>query len=326
MDNYEDIKNNTLLHRQLLIEKMLKGNKKTRIINFGMNPGFVSELAKYTIRKYAELKGYKLVDGDYAKLCADMGLMKLIVAEYDNTKTNLEIDKNVFYNDWSPLGLTAEGLDSVMMSISKEEEERMLEAGFKIIKPDEGKKNSRVRFLPSVAIDMMDDCITYDHNENLINYKGYLIPHAEIISLSDFLNYKGDAPTIFYCYRPCDDALESIENVRKNGYKPLESYYPIEKKDIVNDCFDSIGALCVFKNGDHFWGGSVITMDDVNKLGFKYATPTSTQVAGGLYSAIIYILNHQNISLNEAETMKSRELMKTAKKYMGKIFYKLYKV
>jgi homospermidine synthase len=326
MDTYDDIKNNTLYHRQLLIDKLLDKSKITRVVNFGMNPGGVSEIAKYTIREYAKLKNKKLVNGDYAKLCSELGVLKLLIVEYDNTKTNLDIKKNIFYNDWSPLGLQAEGIDAVMISVSIDDEKRMEEDGIKLIKPNEGRKDTRIRFIPSMAVDMFDESITYDPNGNIIEYKGYLIPHAEIVSLSNFLNYKGNSPTIYYCYRPCDDALESIENLRKNNYKPLEHFYCIEKKDIINECFDSIGVLLVCENGDHFWGGTVLTLDDVNKLGFIYSSPTAVQVAGWIFASIKYMIKYPNIGLNEAETMKSRELMKNAEKYMGRIFYKLYKV
>jgi homospermidine synthase len=326
MDTYEDIKNNTLYHRQLIIDKLLGASKITRVVNFGMNPGGCSEIAKYTIREYAKLKNKKLVEGNYAKLCSELGVLKLLIVEYDNTETNLEIKKNVFYNDWSPLGLQAEGTDSVMMSVSIEDEKRMEADGIKLIKPNEGRKDTRIRFVPSMAINMYDKSITYDPSGEIVDYKGYLIPHAEIISLSNFLHYKGDSPTIYYCYKPCDDALESIENLRKNNYKPLEHFYCIEKKDIINNCFDSIGILLVCENGDHFWGGTVLTLDDVNKLGFVYSSPTAVQVAGWMNAGIKYMIRHPNIGLNEAETMKSRELMKNAEKYMGRIFYKLYTV
>ena len=326
IETYNEIKKNTLFHRQLIIDRLLSTSKTTRVVNFGMNPGGVSEIAKYTLREYAKLKNKKLIQGDYAKLCNELGILKLLIVEYDNTKTNLEIKKNVFYNDWSPLGLQAEGLDSVMISVSKDDEKRMEDDGVKLIKPNEGMKNTRIRFIPSIAIDMYDNAITYNPNGEIIDYKGYLIPHAEIISLSNFLNYQGDSPTIYYCYRPCDDAMESIENVRRNNNKPLEHFYCIEKKDIINECFDSIGVLLVCENGDHFWGGTVLTLDDVNKLGFIFSSPTAVQVAGWIFASIKYMIKHPKIGLNEAETMKSRELMKNAEKYMGRIFYKLYTV
>ena len=324
LDDYNKFKKSTLYFRQKQVEKLLKDTKKTRIVNFGMNPGGISEIAKFTIREYAKYRNMKLVDGDYAKLVFDLNLYKILICEYDNTKTNIKHRDDTFYNNWSPLGLTSEGLDNVMISVSKKQEQEMIDNGEKLIKPDKG--NTRIRFLPTRAIDLTDIGICYDNREELIEFNGYLIPHAEIVSLSNFLMYKGDSPTCYYIYKPCEDACESVEKLKKNDYKPLDNFYCIEQKDIINNCFDSIGVLLVAENGDHFWGGTILDMDYVKKLGIAYSTPTTIQVAGWLFSCIRYMIKYQNIGLNEAETMKSRELMKNAEKYMGKILYKLYTV
>jgi len=331
IDTYEDIRKNTLYYRQLEIEKLLKNTRKTRIINFGMNPGGISEIAKYTIREFANRKNKKLIGGDYARLCNDLDIKKLIITEYDDTQTNIrnrfsnEELKNMFINDWSPLGLTSEGLDNVMMSLNKEDESKLLEDGYKLIKPTDGTKNSRIFFLPKRGIDTTDSSVIYGCDGEPSTFEGYLIPHAEIISMSNFLNYNNDSPTIYYVYRPCDDALESIEKVRENNYKPLKNYYSIEKKDVINNCCDSIGVLLVCSDGTHFYGGVSLTMDDINKLGIEYSTPTTIQVGGWIFATIKYILSNPNIGLNEAETLKSRELMKIAKKYTGELIFRSYK-
>ena len=319
MDNYQKFKKNTIYYRQKQINKLLKDTNKTRIINFGMNPGGISEIAKITIKKYAKTKNKKLINGDYAKLVDDLQIKKILICEYDNTQTNIKQRKDTFYNDWSPLGLTSEAIDNIMISLNKDDENNLIEEGYNLIKPEED--NTRIRFLPKKAIDLTDIGYCFDNNENLIEFEGYLIPHSEIISLSNFLYYKKDSPTIFYIYRPCDDALISIDKVKENNYKPLQNFYCIEQKDIINNCFDSIGVLLITDN-DMFWGGTILDLEYVKNLGVVYSTPTSLQVAGWIFSCIRYIFKNQKIGLNEAETLKSAELMKYAKKYMGKLVYK----
>ena len=319
--NYDDFKNNTLYHRELEVDELLKNSKVTRVVNFGMNPGGISEFTKLGLKEYGKSKGKKLIKGNYARLGYELGLKKILIVEYDSQQTDLTPKKDVFYNTWSPLGAQSEFSDYVMISLNNEDLERLKDV---IIKPTEGDENTHIRFLPNRGMDTYDTGTTLDLDGEPFYYEGgMLIPHAEIFSMSRFFQYKDDAPTILYIYRPSDICLKSTENFRKNNYQPLNNYYGLESKDITNDGFDSIGALLVFENGDNFWSGTVQSQNQVLELGFKYAQATTVQVAGWIYATIKYMFKHPKDGFNEPETLKSNELFKTARKYMGKIFMKL---
>jgi homospermidine synthase len=320
-NNYEDFKNNTLYHRELEVDNLLKHTQKTRLVNMGMNPGGINEYAKLGLKEYAKTRGKRLLKGNYAKLGHDLGLKKIVIAEYDSQETDIQPKPDTFYNTWSPLGAQSEFADYVMVSLNNDDLEKLEDI---IIKPTDGDANTHIRFIAERGMDIIDSSVCLDIDGKPFKYDdGMLIPHAEIISMSNFFSFNGDAPTIFYCYRPSNITIHSTNKLRDNNYIPLEFYYGLENKDIVNNGFDSIGALMCFENGDRFWAGTVQYQDEIVKMGFKYAQATTVQVAGWIYAAIEYMLKYPNIGHHEPETLHSKELFKIAKKYQGKSYFKL---
>lgn len=317
---YKDFKQDTLFYRNQQVEKLLKGTNRTRILNMGFNPGAIQEFAKIGLKKYGEEKGKTLENGNYSKLAYDLKLDAIHIVEYDSQKTDIKAKPDKFVNTWSSVGFQSEVLDYVMLSLNKEDE-KTLSKEYKLIKPT-GDKKTRIRFIPKKAIDIVKSDYTIDINGKVLKYeRGYLVPHAEIITMSEFFNYKGDSPTIMYCYRCADVADKSLEYVRKNNYKPLKKDYVLQNKDI-KEGFDSIGASLLFKNDDLRWYGSVLDIETTRKLGFKYGQPTTVQVAGTLYASILYMKKYPNEGYLEPEEVKSQFIMKYAKKYYGKIYYK----
>jgi homospermidine synthase len=317
--NYDEFKDNTLYHRELLVDQLLKNTKKTRIVNIGFNPGMIQEYCKLGLKEYAKLKNKHLVKGNYAKLGHDLGLKELLIVEYDSQKTDIKPKKNTFYNTWSCRGFESEAGDYSMLSLNNNDLEILKNIA---IKPTDGLQDTHIRFLPIRGMDITKKCYTLDYDGNLFDYEGMLIPHAEIFSMSRFFQYNNQAPTIMYVYRPSDIALNSLDRFRDNNYQPLENYYVLQNKDIKPLGFDSIGALMKFENGDEYWAGSVCSIEDVRKFNFKYTQATTMQVAGTLWSAIVFIINNPNYGFNEPETIPSAEIFKHAKKYMGRSFFK----
>jgi homospermidine synthase len=322
-NNYEEFKNNTLYHRELIVDEILKNTKKTRIVNMGFNPGFIQEYCKLGIKEYAKLKGKKLINGNYARLGSELGLKSIFIVEYDTQKTNIKPKKDTFYGTWSTRGFESEASDYVMVSLNNDDIKILEDKGVKLIKPTDGDKNTHIRFLLERGMNVQKQSKTLDHNGKPFNYNGMLIPHAEIVSMSNFFNYKGDSPTIMYIYRPVDIAIDSLKRFRDNNYHPLKNDYVLQNKDILPNGYDSIGALMTFDNGEQFWAGSVCSIEDVRKLGYKFAQATTVQVAGSLYSTILFIINNPNFGFNEPETLKSAEIFKYGQKFMGKTFFKL---
>jgi homospermidine synthase len=321
---YDDIKNDTLFHRQLIVDKLLKGTRKTRLVNFSINPCGIQQFFKRGIREYAKMKGVEFNDGNYAKLCNELGLERILLSEYDSQKTNLKPNKNLGLNTWGVSALCLESADESVIVLNNDDLEYLEDKGVKLIKPDEGDiKANNIRFLTSRGMNGKDESYYLDSNGNHHKYSGFLISHAEITSLGQFLQYKKNTPTIMYIYRVCDVAEQTLDLFRKNNYKPLQNNYVLENKDILPNGFDSIGALMIFENGDKLWCGTVLTIEQVRKLGLKIAQPTTTQAGAFVYAGVKFIINNPNEGLNEGETVSRDELFKYVDKYMGNIFCKL---
>ena len=329
-NTYAKIKENTLYYRQLLAEREMKGSKQTRVLSFGFNPGTIVEYAKKSLVEYAKLRKPEALynwKGDYAKLCHDLKCEEILVAEYDSQKTKLKPNIDLFINSWSSIGMQCESVDNSMLNLNNEDIAYYNKEGVKMIRPPE--KGSHIRFLPERAMNVFRRCYGVDHEGNVFQYESRLLPHMEIATMGAYLTYKGNSPTIMYCYRPSDVAIESLEFLEKNDYKMLKEDYVMWAKDIEPLGFDSIGALCKFRRDDGevdmFWGGSVISIEDSKAMGFKSGC-TIIQVAGGMNSALKWILRNPTNGLTNPEEIPFEFILKDAKPYMGREFFKLLDV
>ena len=77
-----------------------------------------------------------------------------------------------------------------------------------------------------------------------------------------------------------------------------------------------------FQNGDKFFGGTVLSIEDTRKMNFK-SNPTVIQVAGSLNACIKWILKNKSESLINPEEIPHVKIFEEANKYLGKQFFKL---
>lgn len=318
---YQQFKKNNLYHQNLIAEELLKNSKKTRIVSGGMNPGFINEYAKKALKEYAKLKGKRLIKGNYAKLGYELGLTEIQVVEYDSQKLKIHSTPKKFVSTWSAIGFQEEASDLVMLSLSNEDIQNMENEGYNLIKPTEGDKDTHIRFIAERGMNMTRQSIVLDDKGKPFKYTGYLIPHAEIITMSEFFKYRGDVPSVMYIYRPCDEGIKGLNYFRENNYNILEEEKVVRNKDVISG-YDSIGALLHFKNGDRYIGATICGKKDVDKLGFKSGA-TTMQVGGFMYAAIKWALLNPNKGLNNAETIPHKFIFKYASKYIGKSVFKM---
>jgi homospermidine synthase len=325
ISNYEQFKKNNLYHQNLLAMKTIGNSSKTRIISGGMNPGFINEYAKKALKEYAKLKHKQLENGDYAKLGHELGLKEIQIVEYDTQKLKIKAEPQKFVSSWSASGLQEEGRDMILLSLNKDDlkelEETAKNEGFNVIKPTEGPKNTSIRFINRRGMNMTRESVALDDNAKPFKYSGMLIPHAETITLSDFFKYNGESPTIMYIYRPCDEALKSLEYFKANDYKILNENIVVRNKDVISG-YDSICALLVFENGDRFIGGTICGKKDAEKFGFK-SNCTVLQVAAFMNASIKWMLQNPKEGLNNVETIPHKFIFNHAAKYMGLNVFKM---
>ena len=320
---YKDFEKNNLYHQNLKAFEVGGKSKKTRLISSGANPALVNQFAKKALKLYAESKDHSFENwsGDYAKLGYEMELEEIQVVEYDTQKLRTKARRDRFVNTWSCIGFESEARDLCMLSLNNEDLSDMGEK-YNLIAPTEKtrKKGTHVRFLNERGMSLTRDSITLDDKGEPRHYTGMLIPHAEIISLSEFFQYKGNAPSIMYVYRPCDEAVQSLKYFKDNNYVDLKTEVVVRGNEVESG-YDSIGALLRFKNGDLFGGWTVCSIDDCRRLKIR-SNPTTLQVIAYLIPAIKWALLNPRQSLNNAETVPSAFIFEHGEKYMGKIFFK----
>jgi homospermidine synthase len=312
---YNEFKKNNLYHQNLEAFKAIGKSQKTRLISSGMNPAFINEYGKRALVEYAKLHSKKLEHGNYAKLGHELGLYEIQVVEYDSQKMLVKSTPDKFVSDWSPYGLMEEASDTVMLSLNNHDIEKLEKEGYNLIKPDEGAKNTHIRFIAQRGMNMKRESITLDDKGKPFKFDGIMIPHAEIITMSEFFTYKGDSPTIMYIYRPCDEALRGLQYFKDNDYKILPDFLTVRNKDVISG-WDSICCLLKFKNGDQFIGGTICGKKDAKRMGFK-SNATTIQVAGFMIGAICWSLENPKEGLNNAETVPNAYIFEKGEKYMG---------
>ena len=317
---YSQFKQNNLFHQNLKAEETMKDAKKTVVVSAGMNPGMISILAKKALVEYGKLKGKHLQKGNYAKLSYELGLKEVQCVEYDTQQLTVKATPDTFVNTWSsPVGIQEEATDLVMLSLNNDDIKEMTDAGIQLIKPTEGKDTS-VRFIAERGMDLTRESETLDDDGVPFKYRGYLLPHAEIITLSEFLRYKGNSPTVMYVYRPCDEAMRSLEFLRKANYEHLPNGVVVRSKQVLSG-YDSIGALLHFKDGTRYGAWTVCGIEDTRRLKLL-SNPTMLQVAGFMNATIKWELQNTNRGLVQVEEMGHDFIFKDAQKYLGKIFFK----
>ena len=324
---YNQFKKNNLYHQNLEAFRVASSSKKTRIVSGGMNPGLINEYTKKALRMYCESKGYDFNNnavwkGDYAKLAHDYGLKEIQIVEYDTQKLKVKATPDTFVNTWSSCGFQEEASDLVMLSLNNDDLEDLTKAGYNLIKPiEKGSETTHIRFIAEHGMNMERESICLDDKGKPFKYVGRLIPHAEVISMSQFFTYKGDAPTIMYVYRPCDEALRSLEYFKQNNYELLPNEVVVRGKDIKAGGYDSIGSLLTFKNGERFGGWTICSIEDTRRLDLL-SNPTTLQVVAFLLPAIKWALENPNESINNADDVPHKYIFKHGEKYMGKSIFK----
>lgn len=335
IDNYEDIKEDTLYHRRILLEEKESNADHTILTDIGFNPGFINIMTLCAIDlltkniKHDQDDDTKYPEGNnfYSNYCRESKLVSIQIVELDTQVTKLEPSKDLFLNTWSCLGWESEAVDNVMMGYNPQDPDfknnKYLNE-YNLIFPDEGDMN--VVFLPVRGMDLSRESITLDLEGEPIPYTGYMIPHGEANTLSAFLTSLDESdelyrPSVYYVYQPCQACITSTNNMRDNKYKPLPNWYVLNLEDIDNG-YDSIGVLFTFEDGKRIIFCSVVDTEFCKSKGFKFTNSTGLQVSASLNASIKYILKHQKEGLIDPEDLPHQWIFREAEKYLGKIYFK----
>ena len=304
-DPYKDDERNdptkyTLYSRHMAICKKLAEwndtSASTAIVDHGANPGLVSHFTKYALMDIAkkilnentkdmrrEQLEQALKDKNFARLAQLEGVKTIHISERDTQITNKPKEVNEFVNTWSIEGFFEEGVAPVELGWGTHEYYIPQNAYFHKIGPQNqicltsmGMKTWVRSWVPSGEI------------------TGMVIRHGEAFSISDRLTVRENGkavyrPTVHYAYRPCDAAINSLQELEMRQYM-LQEKQRIMSDEII-DGRDELGVLLMGHDFTSWWCGSLLDIHEARRL-VPHQQATTLQVAISVVAAALWMIKN----------------------------------
>ena len=328
-DPYKDSERNdptkyTLYTRHIQLRKMIEewGDNKgtTVVVDHGANPGLVSHFTKYALIDIAKkiLKEKPddsrrsrlekaLKDKNFAKLAQLEDVKTIHISERDTQITNQPKEVNEFVNTWSIEGFFEEGVAPAELGWGTHERYVPKNAYFHKIGPQNqiclnsiGMKTRVRSWVPCGEI------------------IGMVIRHGEAFSISDRLTVweNGKAvyrPTVHYAYRPCDAAINSLQELEMRQYK-LQTKQRIMSDEIISGR-DELGVLLMGHDFKSWWCGSLLDIHESRRL-VPHQQATTLQVAVSVVAAAIWMIKNPKRGFLLPDDIDYEEILKIVLPYI----------
>jgi homospermidine synthase len=247
----------------------------------------------------------------WARLAQRLGVRVIHVAEHDTQVSRSPKRCNEFVNTWSIDGFVSEGLQPAELGWGTHERHfppdgarhaRGCRAAIHLNRPGAG---TQVRSWTPLEGP----------------YHGFLITHAESISIADHLTV-GDRehpayrPTVHYAYHPCDDAALSLHELAGRQWQQ-QDHKRLLRDDIIEGR-DELGMLLMGHARGAYWYGSQLTVAQARAL-CPYNNATSLQVAAPIMAGVVWALNHPDRGILEPDDLPYDEMLELAKPYLGTV-------
>lgn len=302
---YED----SLALLELEMLKQTRHIQTSMVYTYGMNPGIVSSMALVALEKIVQILDPSLTPlielKQYHLVAERLGLTLIQIAERDCQTLSRKMDPAVCYNTWSPTGFIDEAFDSCAYTLGSHEEWTLQTADIK------HREEVLQVFFECPSIDII--ATSYEPRQGLLH--GRLIPHQEAHTLARFLKNGDYWPTVYYCYEPSDAGKLLLEAARKDRNIPTRFI----RSDEIDGGYDSIGCLMYFRRPEGlrtFWIGSIVENKDSVS---QEVNATLTQVAGGCFAAISYLIEHPKMGVISPEMIDPHFALKKASPYLGHV-------
>jgi homospermidine synthase len=310
-------------------ENTLKKNnniKFTAMVGIGCNPGMVSVWAQVAIDKINKYysknaKNYK------QKTAEELGVRTVHISEVDTQRSSTPRKINEYCNTWGSTiePFYEEALAPIEMSFGTHED-------LPTKNLDTYEEDKSVIILDRLAINTIAQSYTPIYG----NYLGMLIRHEENVTIGDKLStykmikgkyIKTYAPSVYYVYKPSNDTMGAINELKDKNYK-YQDNYRLLNEDVI-DGRDELGLTFFLKNGDIFWIGSLLDIDEArevysNKFNHRM-NATTVQVVGGYLSGIMNMMDmHKKgkTGLYVPEDLPYKEVYNKMKPFYGEFVFK----
>jgi homospermidine synthase len=247
----------------------------TTIITSGMNPGLVSHFTKLGVsRMYKRYIGAPTKN--YSRMAQRLGIKTIHISEVDTQTYTRSISRDVV-NTWSVDGIIDEGLHKKSeLSLGSHERTKLdtLQVG-----------NVTMSTFDKPGLDVMCRSFVPGHGE----IRGYIIQHNEDYSIAKSLSTKKYSPTVHYVYRPNKYFVKSMGNISNkltDSHKKIITHTTASGKD-------KVGVLLLSSKFGQWWCGCSMTTSESRQIyDIPNAGPTTSQVVGGVISAMAYICKY----------------------------------
>ena len=287
----------------------------TAVITQGANPGLVSSLVKQALLNMAaDTQLLTEVPSDHeqwAELAQRLGVKAIHIAERDTQSGTARKRPGEFVNTWSVDGFVSEGLQPAELGWGSHEKHWPADAqrhGF-------GSDAAIYLERPGIATRVR----SWTPLEG--PYHGFLVTHAESISIADHLTLRKDGkvvyrPTVHYAYHPCDDAVLSLHELEGKHWR-LQPERRILREDIESGR-DELGVLLMGNARGVYWLGSRLTIEEARALA-PWNTATSLQVVAGILGGMRWALQHPDAGLVEPDDLDHAVVLAASSPYLGEM-------
>jgi homospermidine synthase len=305
--------NYALREQALAINRRPVRVRPTALITHGVNPGLVSHFTKQALLDMARVVGDEgpipLTREGWARLAMRLGVKAIHVAECDSQVSGRPKRQGEFVNTWSAEAFISEGSQPAEMGWGTHEHSfptagRAHAGGCRAaIYLEQPGVSVRVRSWAPLAG----------------AYHGFLITHAESISIADYLSvHEGSElvyrPTVHYAYHPCDDAVLSIDEFVGRDYVPQVSQRLLREE--ITAGTDELGVLLCGHPRGVYWYGSRLDVVEARRLAPRN-NATTLQTAAGVLAGLVWVLENPERGVVEAEEMDFERAMAIARPYLG---------
>lgn len=290
-------------------------NVPTIIPTHGANPGLVSHWVKQGLVNLARdiqgVEAHPKNRAEWAQLAQSLNVKVIHCSERDTQVPSIPKRRNEFVNTWSVDGFIGEGSQPCELGWGSHEKH------FPADGQRHGYGTDAAIYLtrPGASVRVR----TWTPNEG--NFHGFLITHAEAISISDYYSVKdGDKvvyrPTCHYAYHPSDSTISSLHELAGKNWIAQDNKR-ILMSEIVEGGVDELGALLMGHKKGAYWYGSQLTIEEARKLA-PYNNATSLQVAAGVMGAVVWAMENPNAGIVEPDDMDYQRVLELASPYLGK--------
>jgi homospermidine synthase len=287
----------------------------TAVLTQGANPGLASSFVKQALLNMAVDSGVQLAKPgtvvDWARLAQQLEIRVIHIAERDTQVTPRRKQKDEFVNTWSVDGFMAEGRQPAELGWGTHERHW----------PPDGARHG---FGSDAAIYLnRPGAATRVRSWTPLegSYHGFLITHAEVISIADHLTLNDGKsvayrPTVHYAYYPCDDAVLSLHEIAGRNWQ-LQAHQRIIR-DEVTEGVDELGVLLMGNAKGVYWYGSRLSIAQARRL-LPHNNATSLQVVAGVLAGMVWALRNPQAGMVEPEDIDHELVLSIATPYLGKL-------